>query len=128
MDNVLATVMHATRCAVNNTMKKSPGALTFRQDMFVDVPIIADLIAVRNNRQQLTDFNLIQHNRKQYNYHYRMGQRVVVKTYDPVKMEERLHGPYPILEFRINGTVRIQRGPHIVETFDLWKIVPYKGA
>ena len=52
----------------------------------------------------------------------------MVKTYDPVKMEEKLHGPYPILELRTNGTVRIARGPHIVETFSLWKIVPYKGA
>ena len=53
MDNALATVIHATRCAVNNTMKTSPGALTFCRDMFVNVPIMVDLIAIRNNRQQL---------------------------------------------------------------------------
>ena len=70
MDNALATVMHATRCAVNNTMKTSPGALTYRRDMFVDVPIISDLIAIRNNRQQLIDTNLIRHNQKRYDYHY----------------------------------------------------------
>ena len=128
MDNALATVMHATRCAVNNTMKTSPGALTYRRDMFVDVPIMADLIAIRNNRQQLIDTNLIRHNRKRYDYHYRLGQRVMVKTYDPVKMEEKLHGPYPILELRTNGTVRLARHPHVVETFNLRKIVPYKGA
>ena len=105
MDNALATVMHATRCAVNNTMKTSPGALTFCRDMFVDVPIIADLIAIRNNQQQLIDSNLIRHNHKRYDYHYRLRQRVMMKTYDPVKMQEKLHGPYPILELRTNGTV-----------------------
>ena len=128
MDNALATVMHATRCAVNNTMKTSPGALTFRRDMFIDVPIMADLIAIRNNRQQLIDTNLTRHNRKRYDYHYRLGQRIMVKVYDPVKMEEKLHGPYPIMELRTNGTVRIARAPHVVETFNLRKIVPYKGA
>jgi len=61
MDNALATVMHATRCAINHTMKTSLGDLTFRRDMFVDVPIKADLIAIRNNRQQLIDTNLQRH-------------------------------------------------------------------
>ena len=105
MDNALATVMHATRCAVNNIMKTSPGALTFCRDMFVDVPIISDLIAIRNNRQQLIDSNLIRHNQKRYDYHYQLGQRVLVKTYDPVKMQEKLHGSYPILELQTNGTI-----------------------
>ena len=73
MDNALATVMHAKRCAVNNTMKTSPGALIFRRDMFIDVPIMVDLIAIRNNQQQLIDSNLIRHNRKYYDYHYRFG-------------------------------------------------------
>ena len=57
MDNALATVMHATRCAVNNTMKTSMGALIFRREIIVDVPIMVDLIAIRNNRQQLSDLS-----------------------------------------------------------------------
>ena len=85
VDNTLATVMHATRCALNNTMKTSPGALTFRTDMFVDVPIMADLIAIRKNRQQLIDTNLARHNCKRYDYHYCLRQRIMVKVYDLVK-------------------------------------------
>ena len=127
MDNALATVMHATRCSVNHTMKTSPGALTFRRDMFVDVPILADLVAIRNNRQQLIDNNLIRHNCKRYDYHYRLGDRIMVRVYDPTKIQEKLHGPYPILELRTNGTVRIQRAPNVEETFNIRKIVPFKG-
>ena len=52
----------------------------------------------------------------------------MVKVYDPVKMEEKLHGPYPILELQTNGTVQIARAPHVLETFKLRKIVLYKGA
>ena len=107
LDNALATVMHATRSAVNHTMKTSPGALTFYRDMFVDVPIMADLIAIRNNRQQLIGTNLQQHNRKRFDYHYPLGQRVMVKVYDPIKMGEKLHGLYLILELQTNRTVQI---------------------
>ena len=128
MDNALATVMHVTRCAINNTMKTSSGALIFCCDMFVDVLIMSDLIARQNNQQKLIDSNLIRHNRKRYDYHYQLGQRVMVKTYDPVKMQEKLHGPYPNLELQMNGTFRIARHPHVVETFNLRKIVPYKGT
>ena len=92
--------------------------------MFVDAPVMADLIAIRNRRQQLIDDNLIRHNRKLYDCHCRLGDLIMVKAYDPTKMQEKLHGPYPILELRTNGTVRIQRAPIIVETFNIRKIVP----
>uniref|UniRef100_A0A7S2WCT4 Uncharacterized protein n=1 Tax=Eucampia antarctica TaxID=49252 RepID=A0A7S2WCT4_9STRA len=107
MDNVLATVMHATKCAVKNMMKTPHGALTFRRDMFVDVPINTDRIAIQQSRQQLIDTNLMQHNRKRYNYHYRLNELVMVKVYEPTKMQEKLHGPYPIRELRTNGTIRV---------------------
>ena len=51
MDNALSTVMHATRSAVNHTMQTSPGALVFQRAMFVDVPIVLDLIAIQIRRQ-----------------------------------------------------------------------------
>ena len=127
MDNALATVMHVTRCSVNHQMKTTPGALTYRRDMFIDVPLIADLVAIRNNRQQLINNNLIRHNRKRYDYHYRLGDRIMVRVYDPDKMQEKLHGPYRIVEIRTNGTVRIQRASNVLETFNIRKIVPYKG-
>ena len=96
--------------------------------MFVDVPILADLIAIRNKRQQLVDQNLMRHNKKRYNYHYRVGDEVMITTYDPTKLPERLHGPYRIVETRTNGTVRVRmREPNIDETFNIRKLRPYKG-
>ena len=62
VENALATCTHATRCAVNNVLKCSPGALVFCRDMFVDVPIIADLLAIRDRRQLLIDENLRRQN------------------------------------------------------------------
>ena len=76
--DVLSTILVLGR-------KTSPRALTFRRDMFVDVPIMAYLTAIRNNRQQLIDTNLQRHNQKHFDYHYTSGQRVMVKVYDPTK-------------------------------------------
>ena len=79
-------------------MRTSPGALTFQRNMFVDVPIIVDLIMIQNRRQQLVDNDLLQHNYKRYDHHYCLGDLIKVKVYDPTKMQENLHRPYPILE------------------------------
>ena len=98
--------------------------------MFVNVPVIADLIAIRQRCQLLIDKNLMRHNQKRYDYKYRIGEQVMVKVYDPKKGEPRLHGPYPITELNTNGTVRVRRDPngYIEESYNLWKIEPYKGT
>ena len=126
-DNALATCMHSTRCAVHQALQTSPGALVYRRDMFVDVPVMADLVAIRQRRQQLVDQNLIRHNRKRYDHHYRVGDPVMIIRYDPTKLQERLHGPYPIVEIRTNGTVSLQRRPGISESYNIRKLRPYKG-
>ena len=105
MDNALATVMHATRCSVNHSKRTSPRALTFQRNMFIDVPVLADLIAIRNRSQQLIETNLIRHNYERYDHHYCLGSMIMVKVYDPTKLQEKLHGPYPILELQTNGIV-----------------------
>ena len=53
----------------------------------------------------------------------------MIKVYDLTKLQERLHGPYPIVECKTKGTVRVQRGPTVVviETYNIRKVVPYKG-
>ena len=97
MDNTLATVTHETRCDVNYTIKTSPESLTFHRNMFIDFPIMEDLVAIKNNRQQQIDTNLQSHNDKHYNYHYTLEQRIMIKVYDSTTMKEKLHRSYPIL-------------------------------
>ena len=110
MDQAIATCVHAHRSAVNSTLQCSPGSLVFGRDMFVDVPLIADLVAIRNQRQLIIDKNLIRHNRKRYDYHFRVGEWVMVvkKDWDKYKMKERLKGPYQIIKTRTNRTVRLR--------------------
>ena len=73
MENALATAMHVTWCAVNHTLKNSPSKIVFARDIFVDVPLIADVITIKQRHQLLIDKNLTQHNQKRYNYKYRIG-------------------------------------------------------
>ena len=51
----------------------------------------------------------------------------MIKRYDPTKLQEKLYGPYPIEQVFTNGTVRVKRAELIDETYNIRKIVPYKG-
>ena len=71
----------------------------------------------------------MRHNRKRYDYDYRVNDIIMIKTYYPTKMQEKLHEPYPIAKTQTNGTVILSMDPNnfIQETFNLRKIVPIKG-
>ena len=77
IDNGLATCVHTMRCAVNHTMKTSPGAMVFNQDMLMNVhQLIADLESVRGRRQQQIENNTRRHDKKRIDYNYCIGEFV----------------------------------------------------
>ena len=110
-------------------MMNSPGEIVFQCDMFINVPVIANLAAIQEQRQLLIDRQTLRQNRSRYDHHYKVNDWINVKKYDPTKGEERLHGPYQIVETRTNGTVVIDRQTdgYIEETFNIRKIVPHRG-
>jgi len=126
-DNALATAMHATRCSVNAKLQNSPGSIVFNRDMFIDVPLIADVVTIQNRRQALVDENLRRQNKKRCEHTYAIGQLVYMKTYDLTKMQEKLHGHYPLLQVYTNGTVDVYRVENVRDRVHLRKIVPYRG-
>jgi hypothetical protein len=54
----------SARAAIHSTMKISPGALVSHRDMILDIPVIADLQLLQQQRQGLIDQNLMRANRK----------------------------------------------------------------
>ena len=80
VDNALYTCMHALRSAVNHTMQTSPGALVFHRYMLMDVPLIADLDAIRGRRQQLINDNLIRLNKKCADHNYSVNERIFLRV------------------------------------------------
>ena len=97
--------------------------------MFLGISVISDLVAIRNRRQLLIDENLRRQNEKRIEYHYKVGEYVWVKVYNPVKGADKLHGLYKIQETRTNGTVVvvINEIGNVVETYNIRKLEPYKG-
>ena len=119
--------MHALRCALNHTMQTYPGALVFRRDMMMNVPLIADMDDIRGRRQQLIDENLIRLNKKRADHNYSVNDRILLRVADPVKMEDRFTGPYRIARVFVNGTIDLELEPTTVIRFSIRKVVPYRG-
>ena len=93
----------------------------------MQVPLIADLDAIRGRRQQLIDNNLLRTNNKRVDYNYAVDGKAYVKVHEPNKLEEVLHGPYCITRIYSNGTVEIQLNPDTFDRVNIRKLVPYKG-
>ena len=126
INNSLATTMHATRCSVSRTLQNSPGSLVFQRDMFIDVPLIADLEAIRHKRQLLVDDNVRRMNLKRREHRYAIGDLVYVRKHDANKLDPRMIGPYPITQVYTNGTVDIARNPFVNERINIRHLIPKK--
>ena len=113
VESALATAMHATRCASHNSLSGvSPGALVFRRDMFLDLPLLVDLITLNKARQTRIDSRLIRANARRIDYDYQVGDQVrVIRPRRPGDKAQMLYSPpYPIIRIHTNNTVTIQKG------------------
>jgi hypothetical protein len=126
VDSALATTMHATRTAIHTTLRVSPGAFVFQRDMFLDIPIIANLQTIRDRRQVLINENLRRQNLKRRSFDYQPQQEVLVRIPNPTKLQDRAEGPYTIQQVHTNGTLTIQRAPHVTERINIRRVIPYR--
>lgn len=127
VEETLATAMHACRCACSSSLDyNSPGALAFGRDMFLDIPLIADIIAIRNNRQLLVDRRLLRENAKRIRHDYAVGDQVYKKRYLGFsdKLKPTVEGPFEIRQVHTNGTVTIQLSPTMTERINIRRIKP----
>ena len=127
IEEVLATAMHACRCACSSLLEyNSPGALAFGRGMFLDIPLIADIIAIKNNRQLLVDKRLLRENAKRIRYDYAVGDLVLKKQHLGFsdKLKTTYTGPYAITRVHTNGTVTIQLSPHVSERISIRRVRP----
>ncbi len=63
IDNALATAMHAMQTTIATTLGSTSGALAFAQDMFLNVPLIADWQAIARTCEHHVNENLQHANR-----------------------------------------------------------------
>ena len=125
LEDAIATCIYATRVSVSRSLGTSPGNLVFRRDMLFDVPYLADLVTIRDRRQQLVDLNLEKSNKKRRFFEYKVGSQVLIKTFKPNKMEKKAHGPYRVSQVYTNGTLDVERRPGVIERLNIRRLLPY---
>ena len=125
VDSALATAIHALQTNVSSALGTSPGALAFACDMFLNVPLTADWIAIHEHREQLVNENLRHQNNKRHFHDYVQGQKVLKFIYDPTKLGRRTEGSYVIQQVHVNGTVSIQICEGVRERINIRRVKPY---
>ena len=83
--------MHVARYEVSRALDISPGALVFRRDVFLVLPIMVDLVRIQQRRQLMIDENLMRQNKKRRDFNYAVGQEVLIKTMNQSKLEPQAH-------------------------------------
>jgi transposase InsO family protein len=126
VDTVLAAAQRALRITINRTVGMSPGALAFGRDMLLPIPVLTDFNLIRERRQTIIDDNNRRVNLRRRFHDYKMGDKVLLITYDPTKLEDRATGPYVIVEVHVNGTVTIERAPGVLERINIRRVRPYR--
>ena len=129
IDKAVAICIRACRCAANTSLQGvAPGALVFGRDMNLNIPIIADIIAILENRQIKTDKRLMHENKKRSHHEYVVGDFVYVQNHfsSGDKMKPAWRGPFKILQVHTNGTVTIERG-RVHERISIRRLKPDKA-
>ncbi|GKY96404.1 hypothetical protein MPSEU_000599900 [Mayamaea pseudoterrestris] len=127
IDQCLATAMHATRVVSSGALDNlSPGAVVFQRDMFLDIPLVADILAISVKREAIVNERLLQANRSRLTHDFKVDEQILKKVYDPNKLEERWIGPYSIEQVHVNGTVTIRLSPMVTDRVNIRRIKPYR--
>ena len=128
INKTLAICMKACRCASNGTLGGySSGALAFKRDMYMDIPLIADIIALQENRQMLVDKRLLKVNNSRISHDFKVNEEVLKKAHLGLsdKLKQAWLGPYRITRVHTNGTVTIRLSLHETERLNIRRIKPY---
>ena len=94
--------------------------------MYLNLPLVADLLAVMQARQATIDQNLLRANQKRVEVDYQVGDRILVRIDNPNKLGPKFRGPYPIVRVHINGTVTIQTSPQVQERMNVRRVKPFR--
>ena len=93
--------------------------------MIMDLPFVADLLLLRNKRQELIDYNLQRENYKRINFDYQPGQWILELVSNPTSMGIRTKGPYQIQRVHCNGTLTIRRTANIIDRLNIRQVRPF---
>ncbi len=95
--------------------------------MFLNISLLADWQTILARREQLVNDALLRANKKQINFDYQIGQKVL--KYDKKlygKLKPKTTGPFDTLRVHSNGNVTISLQPGITEPVNVRHTLPYR--
>ena len=106
----------------------SSGALVFNRDMFLDIPIIADILTLQQYRQTKINHRLMKANSKQIRHEFKVDDLIYIHNRHNAanKMKPIYAGRFPILQVHTNNTVTVRRKRNIVERITIRRLKPSK--
>lgn len=113
----LATEVHAVRTNTNQTAEYSSGKLAFHRDMLLNMPLVVDLLVVRDRRQLQVDKELQRTNSKRSSFDYEIGMQ---KINISAKMAEKWKGPFKITRVHVNDTITICLSERFSEKINIY--------
>jgi putative ribosome biogenesis GTPase RsgA len=96
--------------------------------MYLDIPLIANVLRLDDLRQKQIDKCLMRANAKHKTHDYHVGDQVLIKRALDAssKLEPTYKGPYQIVQVHTNGTVTILLQPNTTERYNVRRITPYR--
>jgi hypothetical protein len=104
-----------------------PGGIVFNCDMFLNIPLRTDFHILQTHRQAIIDDNLCHANNKCHQHDYQPGNECLILDYKATnKLDTCFIGPFTIIHHtHVNGTLTIQRTPHIMDCVNIREVKPY---
>ena len=100
LDEAVATAMHALRCTPNTSLSNfSLGSLVFQRDMFLDLPLITNIVQLTRHHQAQIDQRLLCINARRVSHDYAVGEKVYYRNFDRDKLEAVRFGPFEFSVF-----------------------------
>lgn len=130
IEDAIHTAMRATRSAAHHSLDNiSPGALAFRRDMNLDIPLLADVITLQDLRQRQIDKRLLRANAQRRQHEFKVGDQVMLKRMlnNSQHLEPGNRGPFPILQVHTNGTCTIRLSQHQRARYNIRRLIPFRS-
>ena len=128
LDEAVSTTMQALRCTPNISLGNySPGVLVFQRDMFLNLPLITDIITLTRQCQVQIDSRLVKINSCRIVHDYAVGDKVYYRNFARDKMDAVRFGPYEVLRVHTNNTITLQRGSTL-ERVSVRPLTPFRPS
>lgn len=108
-------------------MNVSPGALVFKRDMLLPIPLMADYNLIRQRRQAVIDDNNRRANLRRHFKDYHVNDRVLLVNTGRSKLRRPFFGPFRVVDVHVNGTITIDRGHGVLERINIRQVRPYNA-